>query len=45
MKALALILFPVDRKGDHSVFVETSPMEYALTTGADLHSRITYPSG
>ena len=43
LKALASHSVSVDRKGDHSVFVETSPMEYALTTGADLHSRITYP--
>ncbi|MCD7995205.1 MAG: doubled motif LPXTG anchor domain-containing protein, partial [Clostridia bacterium] len=43
LKALTSHSVAVDRKGSHSVYVEASPMEYVLTTGADLHSRITYP--
>lgn len=34
LKALAYHSVSVDRKGDHSVFVESSPLEFTLTTGS-----------
>ena len=49
LKALASHSVSVDRKGDHSVFIESSPLEFTLTTGSDpvsyTHLEVEYLSG